>query len=64
MKVFGSIVSIAMCAEMFMHTACPAGVNCRLVAFAIVGYLQLFLVVLIVEARFPAGAVINNNNKK
>lgn len=62
-KSFRSIVSTAMCSGMFMHTACLAGVNYRLVAFPLMEYLLLFLLVLIVEARLPAGTVKNDQNK-
>lgn len=59
-KSFWSIVSTATCTGMFTYTPCLAGVDCGPVAFPMMDYLQLFLVVLIVEARFPEGTKIND----
>jgi len=47
-----------------MHTACIANVNCRLVAFSMMQHLQLFLMVLRVEARFPEGNMMNDKQRK
>lgn len=48
----------------FLHMACIANVDYRLVAFSVMEHLQLFLTVLKAEVRFPAGTMINDQKKK
>lgn len=48
----------------FLHAACISNLNYRLVAFSMMEHLQLFLMVLKVEARFPAGTMMNDTHTK
>lgn len=49
---------------MFLHTACIATMNYKLMALSVMEHLQMFLVLLKVEVRFPAGTIMNDQKKE
>jgi len=57
-------VSTTKGAGIFLYTACLANVNYMLVPFTVMEHLQMFLLVLKVEARFPAGTMMNDRKKE